>query len=765
MQESIDCLELIGRITKIIQAGFKSNPGKFKVKSDVTGKTVHIICPFFCPVQEGDCIFALVVDANYTEKKGPKGRVNKYYKIIRPPFVQQPVDKNSILRCFINVIPGVGGIKAEELYDIFVSQTKDDKSVIDIISEAAVNWLLSNDSEILQIYRKAVAPQYMSRFFYWWHKYRSLRRLYLLGLTNKEIDACKLDCNKIYEACMTNPHKLYAIPMEKCEEILLRQNKSSTEVNRFCGAICRKIYDNLIHRAWTSTPLKALRATYPNIDSYVAYMIKEFNIYCQLDNLYLEYPYTVENYLAQKIQSMISTDDSSEEPDTLVIRQPVNYLSEKLTYEQKLAIAEALEKNICIITGGPGTGKTTIIGEICHNLEMRAIKYVVASFTGKAVSRIREVIKNKEASTMHRLIARARTIPLFAHLIIDEFSMMTMDLMYTFFKTFRFPYKITLVGDINQLEPISWGSIFSELIKSNTIATYVLTQNHRIMTTEGKKNGIFSNSEKILKVEDDDFLELEITDNFQLISGDISRVYDILGSLYSEGIAIDDIIIITPFNAVLKELNSKVQKIYNETNKYTIDKKENLWFLKDKVMMTRNNYYYNIMNGEIGTIVDLTETNIAVQFTDGAVHLFSTADEPVPSENNEQSKKYKNKWSANNDNKVDPLTGESKYDEKNLFTSMLIHAYALTTHKSQGNQWKYVIVYVPPNCRGGSFVNKNLLYTAVTRARKAVWIVGDLVAFRAAAYIHPIKRIDNLHKRLTNIKETDKQEKAIFEDI
>ncbi len=760
LEEPIECSEFVGRITSVIDfprvGKGETKPGLFVAKSELSGHNLHLICPYFCPVQENDCMYALVVEVD-DEEITKQYKKSKIYRIIRPPFVSQPVDKNTILQIFISQLKQahVGAIKAGKLYDIFAERCGYEISVIDYISELALKWVQTQDPDLLVYYTDVVPPYHMGKLLFWWHKFRSLRRLYLMGLNNKEIEACHLLSSEIYNACITNPHKLFPLSMDKCEEILLRQSKEATSTNRICGKIIRKVYANLVEKAWTSTPVKKLRSLYEDFNNYEEQLVKEFDLVKYLNSYYLRYVYEIETYVVNKILNMLQKNSIN------IIDEPY-YKSPSLTDEQKRAIAGALEENFSIITGGPGTGKTTIIGEICNNLELQNIKYIVASFTGKAVARIREVIRKKEASTLHRLIARSQTIPPFEHLIIDEASMVTTELFYTFLKHFPGKYKITLVGDVNQLQPVSWGSLFSELIESEQIPTYRLTYNHRVL-----KNSHFSSIIKnanliIADKDEEDYIEFTENDDFHMTDGSIQRVYDILRDLYDSGISIDQMTIITPFNDDIKNLNSTVQQIFNETEKSVSDEDHTMWCLKDKVMMTRNNYYSNIMNGEMGRVIDASKDGLIVQF-DSGTHVFSLKKEKEEDEpralsygnkpyskfpNNYKKNTYAKKKNENDDGEVDILTGETKNNEKELLISMLVHAYALTTHKAQGSEWDYVIVYLPKNKRGSSFINKNLLYTAITRAKKTVYVVGDLVTFRSGSYRDAPLRLDNLSKRL-----------------
>jgi len=160
-----------------------------------------------------------------------------------------------------------------------------------------------------------------------------------------------------------------------------------------------------------------------------------------------------------------------------------------------------------------------------HNLERNGIKYRIASFTGKAVTKIREVIQKSEPATLHMMIAKSKKEKNsnFQCLILDEASMITADLLYEFVKCFPHKFSLILVGDVNQLPPIGWGSIFEALIQSRSVPTTVLKTIYR--TGAEENNGIIINSKRILlhKVPDyngPDF-EFQITPNFKIIDDSV----------------------------------------------------------------------------------------------------------------------------------------------------------------------------------------------------------------------------------------------------
>lgn len=975
--------ELFGRVVKIVQRGGNNKDAIFVVHTQLRNQDFTCLCGYFAPVDEGDAVYA--VCSFETDKK--YGQVLRF---ARPPFIQVSMDKDSILRCFIRVLRGTGfgNIKAHHLYDVFSRQAGGDDKVVAFISELAGLWNESKDEGLFLPYTDILSKDQMRKLMMWWFKNRSLRRLYLFGLTNREIDACKMSHDKIYEHCLTNPYKLVPLSIEKCDEILMRQNKVGTPEDRRCAQIVRKMYSHMEDKSWTGTPSRILQTMFPDLLTYLERLKKEYGVIANMHTAYLDYAYRVETGVAEKVDMLIrSTMVDASTPLDSKLRESANFKTKTLSDEQKAAVQGSLDNNISIITGAGGTGKcldpntplllfdgsikvakeikvgdilmgddsmprrvmsicsgtdnmyeirpskgrpftcnephvltlrtadgniidmplnefmqkpvefqkacqlyhvgieyperamelhpavvgiyiavsndanmcipraykynarkhrlallasiidvvgkvegdhidinlqferlrndveyvalslgymatrieegirlegmlsdlpfhidrqalidteasrvsfevipkgrgeycgftldgngrfllsdflvthnTTIIAEIVHNLELRNERFAIAAFTGKAVARIREVIKLRSPSTLHRMIARAATIPKFAHLIIDEASMVTTELFYVFLKAFPGNYRITLVGDPNQLQPIGWGTLLEQLMKSGRVPIFRLSQNHRLEKVNGDVNGIMVNANGLIQIkegvqdEDEPPFDFVTTDNFNMIDGNIEIVYDVLRALYNGGVSANDITIITPYNREIDLLNKTAQQIFNETSKNVLDSRGKLWCVRDRVMLTENNYEINVMNAEEGIVTEVSPEEIAVQFKDGATHYFKLE----PTDTEKEGKK----------------TDEDDPYSKELVVTMLEHSYVLSIHRSQGSEWPYVIVAIPQHSANSSFLNRNLIYTSITRAKKACWIVGDIEAFKAAAFRSPGFRCENLAERVNKI--------------
>jgi len=759
MSNAYQTAEISGVITKVDFPKNRGDPTTFRIHFPNAGKTFDGVCSLYCPLRVGDTIYALAMI-------GPDNKLH----ITRSPFVQPAMDKDSILQCLIKAIKkGYGEII--KIYNTLVRLSGGDDQVIPFLTGISQAWNDSRNIDILLMI-DGQEMETTKKLLQWWHKERNLRRLYLFGLTKQEINACRMTCDDIYQNIMLNPYTIPAIPIEKCDSILDRMNKPPVHNDRLRGAIIRVIWDNLFKKGWTGTPTKVLAKQFPDILSHVDVLKSEYGLVCELETAYLKFQHKVETWLADwfvrmKQQDKITYDTPLDKKTMLengeyVERLSAHFTKEGLSEDQMMAVHGALDHSLCIITGAPGTGKTLTLSQIVHNLELRGINYAVCSFTGKAVSRIREVTKKKNPATMHRLISNTKKNILdkrstqyekytlssnYEHIIIDEFSMVSAELLYDFLQAYPDVKKVTLVGDVNQLPPIGWGSVMRELMKSETIPTYILTTNFRTYTVDGEKDGIILNCSLMTSHDNQYPFEFITTSNFNIIEGPQERVFDILRGCYKSGIKADDICIITPYNRCLEILNKTFQEIYNEDAQSITDTRGIKWMVGDKVMLTENDQEINVFNGEQGIVKDLTDKAILVDFGTSGQHEFLL--EPTPGRYNYEQGTTRSYY-KNNKIAEEVLHGDEGEYEEERTVKKLVHSYAITVDKSQGSEYNFVIGYIP-EFNTGSFLNRNRILTLISRTRRCCWmVVSDEELFNQSAVKPSPFRCEKLAKRLTS---------------
>lgn len=391
----------------------------------------------------------------------------------------------------------------------------------------------------------------------------------------------------------------------------------------------------------------------------------------------------------------------------------------KLTDVQKKAIKSINKSNVSIITGGPGTGKTTIIKFLIEILNEENLDVVIAAPTGKAAKRITDVTAHK-ASTVHRLLSIMPTDDpelqvnsdieeLNADvLIIDEASMIDIYLMNDIVKALSDDMRIFLIGDSDQLPSVGPGNVLRDLIESNEFNVNILDKIFR----QAKTSNIIKNAYRVkngekIKVftgkneEGDDYLndlELRIVDNKNVLN----ELINVLNSKDKEDFFYTSQIIVPNKKgfAGSDEANKIIQEKFNPKNvsdKIKSEKKmgENVFRLDDRVMQIKNDYditYFEkdfgdgigIFNGEMGSIKDVDEKKsiIEIEFDDGKIASYTTS------------------------------------SLMNLALS-----YVITVHKSQGSEFDEVVLMLPNV--SNYLLNKNLLYTAMTRAKRKLVIIGS----------------------------------------
>ena len=469
------------------------------------------------------------------------------------------------------------------------------------------------------------------------------------------------------------------------------------------------------------------------IDSAIAKMAIEgkTRIYNN-DKIYLSSLFNAERNIALKLTQM--TDINSKFKVTEYANTLENGIV--LTEEQLNCVKGVLDSQVSIITGGPGTGKTTIVKAIIKTLESFDAKVVLCAPTGRAAKRLSET-SGIDAKTIHRLLeikhiddddrnalVEIDVTPIEADVVIvDEVSMLDVILMSNLLKAVSLTTTLILVGDVDQLPSVGPGNVLKDLIESGKISTFALT---KIFRQAGESmivvnaHSINSGELPVFNKENTDSFLVNARNSDEIIKKVINLVSERLPN-FKECNAIDDIQVITPMRkGVLgaNNLNKELQKVLNPYASYKkqIALGDRIFRVTDKVMQIKNNYdleWVNgsergsgVFNGDIGriTAVDSEAEMIRVIFDDGK---------------------------------------EVEYDSVQM--EELDHAFATTVHKSQGSE--FPIVVIPVFMGGQRLMTRNLLYTAMTRAKEMLVFVGNMSSIEYM--VRNLNKID----RFSNLKE------------
>jgi exodeoxyribonuclease V alpha subunit len=436
---------------------------------------------------------------------------------------------------------------------------------------------------------------------------------------------------------------------------------------------------------------------------------------CEIDGK--EFVFLPSAYLAEKkIADRINIIAGFPPPAAPQLAEWIDYIEREnnITYEtqQRLAIATAAKKGLLVLTGGPGTGKTTTIKGIINIFERQRLDIALAAPTGRAAKRMSEVT-GMDAKTIHRLLEvewdeddrpvfrRNASNPLDCNaLILDELSMIDIHLFCNLLEALPLGCRLILVGDSDQLPPVGSGNVLQDLIISEMMPVVCLSQVFR----QAMESKIITNAHKIvggenpdLENENNDFFHMERPSPYTAAQTVVELCSQRLPKAYGWN-SVTDIQVICPSKkgeTGTQNLNRLLQSTLNPANpeKKEITLAGRIFRVGDKVMQVRNNYNIEwasikekgtgIFNGDIGILTDINiQSAVATVDFDGRTAL-------IPGE----------------------------------YLSELEHAYAITVHKSQGSEFKAVIlpaIGVVPN-----LAYRNLLYTAVTRAKDMLITVGS----------------------------------------
>ena len=644
-------MEIIGHITS-----FSNDENTFSIKDTQKIYKCEHFYDFF-PIKKKDKIKAIIY------KNG------SIYNFKNRPLILIPRGYDILNEYFLSAYKGkVNYSKIHEIIeDLKIKYDEDIDGVYDhIVSDSF--------STPLGISKKIILD--------WWNKNVLKRQLWLWGFNNNEFNYF-LDNEELWnfiKKMQKNTYTNNKLTLEKATEMEKMFGRKTDEKRKKRAKIYRNVCKNV------EINKNKLMEYYPDLGDHISKLENSYELIFEDNYVYQKDFYDIDNFLLENVNKWIKYNNDYN------FKINVKTIGIQLTNEQEIALKGMLNNYVSIVTGGAGCGKTTLIKQLIYNLKQYDQNIMLTSFTGKAVLRMKEILDDDKTCcyTMSKIIKCKKIIKPFSHVIIDESSMISNDIMAKFLKFFP-STKIYFIGDCNQLPPVGRGNFFYQLIESNKIPCYKLTLNKRI---NKDCNTILQNANQLIS---NDIINFKYDKVFKFYEGDINICEKILKILKKKNYNSNDITILTPCNKHIKNLVNIQQNIFLNQSNYKIHNGIK-YYIGDRIMQNKNIYNeeVEIMNGEEGIVKNLGKYSMCVKYNDKEVEYL---------------------W------RNEKINTEEDIYVKVITVDYLNHSFCKTIHKSQGSEYPIVIIYIPDYYL--KMVNRNLLYTAITRAQKMVIIVGD----------------------------------------
>ncbi len=641
------------------------------------------------------------------EKYGEQFQVESYERVL-------PEEKDAIVEFLSSgLFKGIGEKTAEK--------------IVSYLGKDTLSIILENPSDLLLI--PGITKKQITNLHHTLEEYeasyQTVLKLSELGFTTK-------DSLLIYNVYKQNTlsvldeniylfmEEIEDISFKKVDTIFLKHGGKRDDLRRIMAAILYVIGEvcNLYGHSYLTLPeihaflIRALGndVAPSELQKAIEQLLLDIKLVLIDDHYYLKKMYEAENNITKRCGYLMRKTDFSDKKMTTYLKEVETHFGCTYNEEQLEAIKKALEKNILIVTGGPGTGKTTIIKAICELYSrIHKISYdhlskevVLLAPTGRASKRLSESTL-LPALTIHRFLKWNKDGDYFAVneynksdaqlVIIDEFSMVDTYLFDHLLKGLRYDTKLILVGDHHQLPSVGPGQLLKDMIESKMIHTVELKQLYRqslgsnIITLAYQiKNDQLAMD--IFNVQEDLLFDPVLPSKVKEKTVEIASLYkdklmafQVLAPMYKTLNGID-------------QLNASLQEVFNPPakNKRELLINDVLFREEDKVIQLSNMPDENIFNGDIGTIDEIRVVG-----------------------------SKKEVWIDFDGNKV-------RYTASNF--NKFKHAYAISIHKSQGSEFDVVVL---PIVKGyGKMLYRKLIYTAVTRAKKKLYLVGEIDALKMA---------------------------------
>ena len=708
--------------------------GLFKIKeadednSDLIGETVTFT-GYFHELNDNDTyIFhgKFIIHSKY----GEQFLVDSYERCM-------PEEKDAIVDFLSSgLFKGIGEAKA--------------KKIVDVLGKDTLNIIIDNPDKLILIpgiTKKNIDVLYNTLEEYQ-ASYKTVLVLNDLGFVTRD---SMLIYNKYKSRTLdvidTNIYKLYEdikeIPFKKIDQIALKSDYAVDDERRLKASIlyvvdeiCNTYGHSYLYIDEIYGYVNRCLMTNISKDAYVKALnslILDLKIIKENEKYYLKEMYEDELLIVNRIKYLMKVEDDSFKKLDLMINEMEEHQDIKYNDEQLLAIKNSLKKSFLVITGGPGTGKTTIVKAIVDLYkEVNKVGYdkliekiALLAPTGRASKRLSEAT-HLPAYTIHRFLKWNKEMDRFQineynksdvdFVIIDEGSMVDVNLFASLLRGLKADTKIIIVGDYNQLPSVGPGQVLKDLIESDKINLVKLNYLYRQSSDSNIINLAYDINSGIVNIDNfnkgSDLLLKETTSNdlmeqIKKICNSYKKMdykdFQILVPMYKTLNGIDNI------NKIAQEIFNPKSKLKNEIKVGDIIYRE-----EDKVLQLSNMPEENIFNGDIGIIDSIDKKEIVINFDENYVRF-------TPSNFN----KFK-------------------------------HGYAISIHKAQGSEFKTVVI--PVLKEYNKMLYRKLYYTGVTRAKRELYIVGDVNYLKQAAMNNDSDiRRTTIKDRLINLMDKEKK--------
>ena len=708
--------------------------GLFKIKEtdddncDLIGETV-VFTGYFHELNDNDTyIFRgnFVIHSMY----GEQFVVTSYERCM-------PEEKDAIVEFLSSgLFKGIGEAKA--------------KKIVDILGKDTFNIIIDNPDKLLLVpgITKKNIEVLSSTLEEYQASYKTVLVLNDLGfVTRDSMIIYNKYKNRTLDVIDTNIYKLYEdikeIPFKKIDQIALKSDYAVDDERRLKASIlyvvdevCNTYGHSYLYIDEIYGYVNRCLMTNISKESYVKALdslILDLKIIRENEKYYLKEMYEDEVLIVNRIKYLMGLKDDVFKKIDIIINELEEYQDIKYNDEQILAIKSSLEKHFLVITGGPGTGKTTIVKAIVDlykelnklGYDKLSDKIALLAPTGRASKRLSEATR-LPAYTIHRFLKWNKEMDKFQvneynkseveFVIIDEGSMVDVNLFASLLRGLHADTKIIIVGDYNQLPSVGPGQVLKDLIESEKINLVKLNYLYRQSSDSNIINLAYDINSGIVNVDNfnkgsdlllKDANSSDVMEQIKKICNSYKKMdykeFQILVPMYKTLNGIDTI------NKVAQEIFNPKSKLKNELKVGDVIYRE-----EDKVLQLSNMPEENIFNGDIGIIDSIDKKEIVINFDDNYVRF-------TPSNFN----KFK-------------------------------HGYAISIHKAQGSEFKTVVI--PVLKEYNKMLYRKLYYTGVTRAKRELYIVGDINYLKQAAMNNDSDiRRTTIKDRLINLMDKEKK--------